>query len=683
MASIQQQPTQFVQQLQSPDPVVVYGALRMIKNAIIGSSAKKLLYFRLQIIPNVSSLLAMDDTDVQIRVQATTIISSLAHKGEEVAKQLLETGVMTPLINQIIPGTDFTLMEVSERALNALLSYTSTKMSIEEHASIIVPYLISIIAEAKDNSNVHEMHTHARIELAVLILGKLCATEARQYMIANTGIIDLLVPLLLCSYPRLQISTLQALSAMSYENMEISRALSLMQHNGRSFLNIVLDLARHRAPEIRLHASICLSNLSRMRVVNGSMKDIQMVAVPALVKLLKCSQASALEVVQALGYLCHEDAEIQVAAKNAGAIVELMSILTEIENQEDADFVDQAHNAQVEKATLLTLGTIVSAGEECRAKAVECQAFSHLVRAMNHPDNGIKSAACLCTQYIVRSVPICRTHVPESGILKPLLGLLRHKSTDVQITASAALINLLPDFSPVRTDALKEGVIDILVELIDSDVVMLRRNALWCIRNVLVGIEDEMRKDIMDKVKIERIYQLSLPGVDPVIREKAVGVLQNVTADSVLGTNIVFDTLGSERVMELLKQLLAPKLETPVYVHALYLINNIAVRSQPHCELIVKDRSLLQDVVGFISSSSSEIAIGALWCINSIVSHKCPTAPEQESDSIVSGGPYMYITELEELGVVTLLEDMLQDHNLCLAVQDRVKSCLDYFNDGI
>ncbi|KAJ2673383.1 hypothetical protein GGH99_006042 [Coemansia sp. RSA 1285] len=677
-----QRPAQFIEQLQSPDPLVVYSALRMIKNAIIGSSTKKLLYFQLQIIPNVSSLLAMDDTDVQIRVQATAIVSSLAHKSEEIARNLLDSGVMTPLMSQIMPGTDPVLVEASERALNALLSYTSTKMGIEEHAITIVPYLMSIIAETKESTSAYEMHAHARIELAVQILGKLCATEARQYMVANTGVIELLVPLLPCNYPKIQVATLQTLSALSYENMEICRALSLVSHKGMSLPAIVLELARHHDPEIQLHACLCLSNLSRMRVANGWLKDIQTVAVPALVKLIKNPQVSNLDAIQALGYLCHEDADIQVAAKNAGAIVELINILTEIEGQEGEDFVDQAHNIRVAKTTFLTLGTIVSTGEECRSKAVECHAFVHLVRAMKHTDNGVKSAACLCTQYIVRSVPICRTHVPESGLLKPLLALLRTAPAEVQVNASAALINLLPDFSPCRSEALKEGVVDILVTLMESDVVMIRRNALWCIRNLLVGVDDDTRREIIEKIKIQRIYELSLPGVESVIREKAVGVLQNITADSVLGTHMIFDTLGSDRVLELLHQLLTSKLDNSIHTHTLYLINNIAVRSQPHCELIVKYSKLLQAVVGYINSSVSEVAIGALWCVNSIASHRRDTEAEQEDEETggISRRTSKYMPELDELGIQAILEDMKDDSSLCLSVRDRVKSCLDYFN---
>ncbi|KAJ2686813.1 hypothetical protein H4R19_006683, partial [Coemansia spiralis] len=382
-----------VEQLQSHNPVDVYAALRTIKNAIIGSSNKKALYFRLHIIPHVSSLLAMDDTDVQIRIQATTIVSSLAHKGEDAAKQLLDGGVMEPLVSQVMPGTDVVLMEASERALNALLSYTDTKMSVEEHAYTLVSYLLGIISEAKDSAQVLKMRAHARIELAVLILGKLCVTETRQFTVANAGAIDLLVPLLSWGYPRLQIATLQALSALSYENMEICRALATVPHDGRPFPASVLELARHQDPEIRLQACVCISNLSRMRVSGGAARDIQSIAVPALVKLLRCPGVSSLQVVQALGYLCHEDAEIQIAAKNAGAIADVIHILADIESQEGADFVDHEHNIQVAKAGFLTLGTIVSAGEECRTKAVESQALAYLVRAMSHRDDGIKAAA--------------------------------------------------------------------------------------------------------------------------------------------------------------------------------------------------------------------------------------------------------------------------------------------------
>ncbi|KAJ2077148.1 hypothetical protein H4R24_005306 [Coemansia sp. RSA 988] len=669
-----QQHIAHIQQLQSPNPVEVYDALRTIKNAIIGSNSKKGLYFRLQIIPHISSLLELEDTDVQIRIQATAIISSLAHKDEDAAKQLLDEGVMGPLITQIIPGTDPVLMEASERALNALLGYTSTRISAEEHTSMIIPYLLSIITEAKVSPRMYEMRVHARVELAVLILGKLCVTEARQFMVANTGAIDLLVPLLLRGYPRLQIATLQAFSALSYENMEICRALITVSHKDRPFSAIVLELVRHQDPAIRLHACLCLSNLSRMRVAGGVAQDIQNIGAPALVKLLHCTEVDRLQVIQALGYLCHEDADIQLAAKGAGAISDLIQILTDIEGQEDDDFVDHEHNILTIKAIFLTLGTIVSVGEDCRAKAAENKILAHLVRAMGHRDNGVKAAACLCTQYIVRSVPICRTHVPESGLLKPLLGLVRHATPDVQVTATAALINLLPEFSPLRFEALKEGLIDTLVQFFSAEHLLIRRNALWCVRSLLCKISDETRMEIIDKVDVERLFNLLHPDEELLIREQAAGVMQNITGENDIGAPIIFERLGPERLVELLKRMLSPRANTAIHIHGLYLANNMAVSSELYCDPIIKDRDLIQSIVDYATSSVSEVSIGSLWCITNLASHKKPSEPDAEDAE-----EPRYLLELTELGVQSMLENMLSDSTLCLGVRDRVKGCLDCF----
>ncbi|KAI8321303.1 ARM repeat-containing protein [Martensiomyces pterosporus] len=523
------------------------------------------------------------------------------------------------------------------------------------------------------------MRAHARIELAVLILGKLCATEARQYTIANTGVIDLLIPLLMRGYPRLQIATLRALSAMSYENMEICSALASMSHRSKSFPSIVLDLARSHDPEIRLSACLCLSNLSRMRVHAGPQKEIQTVAVPALVKLMHSGDMDQLQVIQALGYLCHEDLDIQAAAKNAGAITELTRILAEIEGQENADFVDQERNVKVAKIVFLTLGTIVSTDEECRKKAVDSNVLWHLVKAMGHRDAGVRAAACLCARYIVRSVSICRTHLPESGILKPLLRLLSDDSEDVQVTASATLVNMLTELSPMKPEALKEGVVDILLRLIDSENVTIRRNALWSIMNILSGVDDDTKKDVMGKVKVDRVCRLAADDSEPVIQAHAVGVLRNSVNECMWGISALFDTLGSTRVLELLRQLLQSDYE-PVIVHALYIINNTSIMSQPHCDLLVHDKALMQSVVKYVSSGSTDITIGALWCINSIAEHK---APSQETDTDADGTGHppepRYVSVLNELGVQPILERMAQDPSCGLEVRDRVKTCLDYF----
>ncbi|KAJ2814917.1 hypothetical protein GGI24_006223 [Coemansia furcata] len=423
--------------------------------------------------------------------------------------------------------------------------------------------------------------------------------------------------------------------------------------------------------------------MSRMRI-GDLLKDIQTVVVPALVKLLKTPELSALQVVQALGYLCHEDADIQSAAKNAGVISELIKILSVIEGQVDDDFVDQEYNVRMVKGVFLTLGTIVSTNEECRRKAVEDQALVYLVRAMGHSDSGVKAAACLCTRYIIRSVSICRTHVPESGILAPLMALLQDKTADVQVTASATLVNLLTDFSPLRADALKAGLVDILAKLLSSPNSTVCRNALWSIRNLLVAIDDDTRKEIIEKIKIETLFSLSSAPHESFLQEHALGALRNVVVDSMPGINAVFNTMGNDRVIALLRQATRTDAESAIKVHGLYLANNIAVRSQEHCGIIVGDEWLLRSIASHITNVSSEVAIAALWCIDSIASHRVPAQSQQGSDgeSAEGAGVCRYMAELNALDIQATLDRMLDDPNLALDVRDRVRSCLDYFPES-
>ncbi|KAJ1932832.1 hypothetical protein FBU59_006234, partial [Linderina macrospora] len=415
------------------------------------------------------------------------------------------------------------------------------------------------------------------------------------------GAIGLLVPLLCQGYPRLQIATLQALSALSYENAEICSALTSTGYNGKPFATIVLDLARSHDPEIRLSACLCLSNLSRMHASGAPIKEVQTVVVPGLVKLMGSESLDKIQVIRALGYLCHEEVEMQKAAKDAGGIVDLIKLLADIESEQDGDFVDVERNAKLTEVILLSLGTIVSMEDECRRKAVDCSILRHLVQAMGHKDSDIRAASCLCARYITRSASICRTHLPECGMLKAIMGLLSDKSEEVQVTASATLVNLVMNLSPVRGEALKSGVVDKLVELMQSPNSTVRRNALWSVRNAVTELDDDrLLKEMLDKIGVERLYQLAIGEDVAMTQEQAACIFRNIVNEGESGISILFDTLGSDRMIDLIHRLLTAT-DDKFALHGIYLFNNIVVRSPEHCDLIVRCPALMQAVVGFLS----------------------------------------------------------------------------------
>ncbi|KAJ2386781.1 hypothetical protein GGI05_004278, partial [Coemansia sp. RSA 2603] len=448
MADTAAQHRGYVAQVGSSDPDEVYGALRRIKNSVIGSSTKKALYMRLDVVAAVGAVLTSEQTSVGSRIQATAIAGSLARSrtaGAAAASGLAARGVVAALVRQLQAGTDERLVEASERALYALLAHDETLAAGGGGGgeAALVEQVLGIISGSGSGAQEAGPRAAMRLELAVLIVARLCVSEARQYMVANTGVLAALVQQLgRAAHVRLQAATLQALAALSYENGEICAALA----EADGVAAAAVRLARASDAHVRLHACRVAANLSRMRALAGG--DVQTVVVPALVRLVR-APAADVEAVRALGYVCHEDADVQAAARAAGAIDALVGRLSAAWAAAQGEFGDAARFAREARAAFLALGTVVSTSEDSRRAAVDAGAFTHIVRALAHDDSGVRAAACLCARYIVRSVAVCRTHAADAGLLRPLLALLCDPCSDVQAAAAATLVNLLADFSPL------------------------------------------------------------------------------------------------------------------------------------------------------------------------------------------------------------------------------------------
>ncbi|KAI7823655.1 armadillo-type protein [Kickxella alabastrina] len=279
---------------------------------------------------------------------------------------------------------------------------------------------------------------------------------------------------------------------------------------------------------------------------------------------------------------------------------------------------------------------------------------------------------------MARSVAVCRTHVPDSGLLRPLVRLLRDACADVQEAAAAALVNLLTDFSPLRADALKLGLLPELVRLLDAPAPPVRRNALWAVRNLLVGIDDETRREVVAQVGAARLLALAAAdtsGADAALREHAVGALRNVAADSAWGVDAIFAAAG-DRLPALLAALASERGDRHVRVHALYLANNVAVRSAARCAVLAAHAPLVRAVAAAVEAPDAEVAVAALWCVSSIASHRGGDGADGSGGRAV----HVHVPVLRAHGVAEALDRLLADKAQPLDVRDRVKSCMDYFS---
>jgi hypothetical protein len=138
----------------------------------------------------------------------------------------------------------------------------------------------------------------------------------------------------------------------------------------------------------------------------------------------------------------------------------------------------------------------------------------------------VQIAACGAIRYLSRSVSILRTTLIDNEVVMPVFRLLRHPDIDVQIAATAAVCNLVMDFSPMRdvsrihlcfpsktlTDRSQTisaaGVLKILCEHAHSGNVKLRLNAIWALKSLVVSASNDVKKTCLDELGQGWLVQL-------------------------------------------------------------------------------------------------------------------------------------------------------------------------------
>ena len=108
-------------------------------------------------------------------------------------------------------------------------------------------------------------------------------------------------------------------------------------------------------------------------------------------------------------------------------------------------------------------------------------------------------AACTLAKTLARSVSLLRTSLIDAGIAKPIFALLSHEDETVQFAATECCVNLLLEFSPVREDLVREGVVEKLVQRVrGEDKGGLRLSSLWALKHLVLGGSREMKLGVLD-----------------------------------------------------------------------------------------------------------------------------------------------------------------------------------------
>ncbi|KHN98249.1 armadillo repeat protein [Metarhizium album ARSEF 1941] len=141
-------------------------------------------------------------------------------------------------------------------------------------------------------------------------------------------------------------------------------------------------------------------------------------------------------------------------------------------------------------------------------------------------------AGCHVVRTLARSVGILRTALVDHAVAMPVFRFMRHPDINVQIAATATIINLVVEVSPVRevgsplplpseelggsfgADNVLEklltesGVMKVLCEHAHSDNHALRLNALWALKHLVDAVGPALKKACLEQLQPGWLMQL-------------------------------------------------------------------------------------------------------------------------------------------------------------------------------
>ncbi|UNI20322.1 hypothetical protein JDV02_006420 [Purpureocillium takamizusanense] len=117
-------------------------------------------------------------------------------------------------------------------------------------------------------------------------------------------------------------------------------------------------------------------------------------------------------------------------------------------------------------------------------------------------------AACHVVRMLARSVSVLRTALVDYGVALPIFQFMTYRDVNVQIAATATVINLVVEVSPVRELLTENGVMKVLCEHAHSDNPALRLNALWALKHFVDAVGPELKKACLQQLEPGWLVQL-------------------------------------------------------------------------------------------------------------------------------------------------------------------------------
>jgi hypothetical protein len=348
-------------------------------------------------------------------------------------------------------------------------------------------------------------------------------------------------------------------------------------------INWLISLVRSGDPITRLTAASLLTNLFLVGLVAKRLVSyVALLVVPVLVRLLDeggkvigigstgvggidAQTWNRWQVEErapaVLSRLVLENLVFQKAAIDAGAVKKLATILKKVSESPsaangvngDAAYApadeptsksnpEYNHRMKVKEGVLRCLANLGLFKDDYRKIIIDADVLRTVVSQCLKPLTPIQSpiapdnynaegnppsvliAACGVIRAVSRSVSILRTSLIDAAVAIPMFNLLRHENDDVKIAATAAVCNLVLDFSPMRKPISEAGALDVLCDLVKCNNRPLRLNALWAIKHLMLDADATTKRRSLENLGVEYLVSIistinTDPSTDPIVDE--------------------------------------------------------------------------------------------------------------------------------------------------------------------
>ncbi|ORY64072.1 armadillo repeat protein [Pseudomassariella vexata] len=209
--------------------------------------------------------------------------------------------------------------------------------------------------------------------------------------------------------------------------------------------------------------------------------------------------------------------------------------------------------------------------------------------------------ACYAVRMLSRSVNILRTSLVDHAVAIPLYKLLLHSDLKVQVAATAAMCNLVTDFSPMRETLTDAGLTKVLCDHARSQNADLRLNALWALKHLVHSASIDLKKNCLEELQSGWLVQL-------IRDEKEDEALHSARRGDTQHSQGVFDDVDEDMDMD-------DQIRSPCYRHASALLPSDShilrladarlsklreAESNPLCKVRRDDLAIQEQGLGFI-----------------------------------------------------------------------------------